>query len=385
MDGRRSNSYQRYYSAPVIAPKRIALETTDLTPSQNVFLHRLMIVTFSLGTFVLFVTILEKFATILQPLLLAQLLTYLIAPVANWLHRRGLNTILTYFVLVGGVGLFLFGLGELFAMSVRDFQQQLPKYEAKMEAFAHRVTEMVPELAGTVESVENRERKMVTQVTDTIQRALGSAPGLMAFFFFVLINLIFLTTEQVGFHHRVRHWFAGPRADQIMGAMADITESIGHYLGVKTLMSLLTGFLTFLVTFLFGIDFALLWGVLAFLFNYIPYVGSFVSVTPPILLSLMQNESIGTTLALIIVLLIVHQGTGTFIETYMMGSKLNLSPLVIIMALAFWGQVWGIIGMILAVPLMVVLKTFLGSITETKFLASLLSTPETKHPPSAML
>jgi len=148
---------------------------------------------------------------------------------------------------------------------------------------------------------------------------------------------------------------------------------------------LLTGFLTFLVTFLFGIDFALLWGVLAFLFNYIPYVGSFVSVTPPILLSLMQNESIGTTLALIIVLLIVHQGTGTFIETYMMGSKLNLSPLVIIMALAFWGQVWGIIGMILAVPLMVVLKTFLGSITETKFLASLLSTPETKHPPSAML
>jgi len=369
----------------VIAPKRIALETTDLTPSQNAFLHRLMIVTFSLGTFVLFVYILEKFAMLLQPLLLAQLLTYLIAPVANWLHRRGLNTILTYFVLVGGVGLFLFGLGELFAMSVRDFQQQLPKYEAKMEAFAHRVTEMVPELAGTVESVENRERKMVTQVTDTIQRALGSALGLMAFFFFVLINLIFLTTEQVGFHHRVRHWFAGPRADQIMGAMADITESIGHYLGVKTLMSLLTGFLTFLVTFLFGIDFALLWGVLAFLFNYIPYVGSFVSVTPPILLSLMQNESIGTTLALIIVLLIVHQGTGTFIETYMMGSKLNLSPLVIIMALAFWGQVWGIIGMILAVPLMVVLKTFLGSITETKFLASLLSTPETKHPPSAML
>jgi len=369
----------------VIAPKRIALETTDLTPSQNVFLHRLMIVTFSLGTFVLFVYILEKFATILQPLLLAQLLTYLIAPVANWLHRRGLNTILTYFVLVGGVGLFLFGLGELFAMSVRDFQQQLPKYEAKMEAFAHRVTEMVPELAGTVESAENRERKIVTQVTDTIQRALGSALGLMAFFFFVLINLIFLTTEQVGFHHRVRHWFAGPRADQIMGAMAEITEAIGHYLGVKTLMSLLTGFLTFLVTFLFGIDFALLWGVLAFLFNYIPYVGSFVSVTPPILLSLMQNESIGTTLALIIVLLIVHQGTGTFIETYMMGSKLNLSPLVIIMALAFWGQVWGIIGMILAVPLMVVLKTFLGSITETKFLASLLSTPETKHPPSAML
>ena len=385
MDGRRSNSYQRYCSAPVIAPKRIALETTDLTPSQNAFLHRLMIVTFSLGTFVLFVYILEKFAMLLQPLLLAQLLTYLIAPVANWLHRRGLNTILTYFVLVGGVGLFLFGLGELFAMSVRDLQQQLPKYEAKMEAFAHRVTEMVPELAGTVESVENRERKMVTQVTDTIQRALGSALGLMAFFFFVLINLIFLTTEQVGFHHRVRHWFAGPRADQIMGAMADITESIGHYLGVKTLMSLLTGFLTFLVTFLFGIDFALLWGVLAFLFNYIPYVGSFVSVTPPILLSLMQNESIGTTLALIIVLLIVHQGTGTFIETYMMGSKLNLSPLVIIMALAFWGQVWGIIGMILAVPLMVVLKTFLGSITETKFLASLLSTPETKHPPSAML
>jgi predicted PurR-regulated permease PerM len=127
------------------------------------------------------------------------------------------------------------------------------------------------------------------------------------------------------------------------------------------------------VLLLFGVDYPIFWGIVAFLLNFIPYLGSWVAVALPVLLSLVQFESPWRAVILLLILLSIQNAIGYAIEPSIAGSRLNLSPLVIILSLAFWGTLWGIVGMILAVPLVVVIKSILENIPETRPLATMLS------------
>jgi predicted PurR-regulated permease PerM len=135
----------------------------------------------------------------------------------------------------------------------------------------------------------------------------------------------------------------------------------------------LSGVLTTVVLILFGVDFPVMWGVLTFFANFIPYVGSFVVVLLPVVLDVVEAGSLGHSFVLLLALTAVQQFVGLAVEPLLAGSRLNLSPLVIILSVSFWGVIWGVPGMILAVPLVVVIKTVLENIEETKFLALLLA------------
>ena len=128
-----------------------------------------------------------------------------------------------------------------------------------------------------------------------------------------------------------------------------------------------------MILFAFGVDYAVVWGLIAFLFNYIPYLGSFVATVLPVLLSLVQFENQGLTLAILVLLLVMQNAIGYLIEPRLAGKRLDLSPLVIILSLAFWGSLWGIVGMILAVPLVVTIKSILEQTAPTQPLARMLS------------
>jgi len=122
-----------------------------------------------------------------------------------------------------------------------------------------------------------------------------------------------------------------------------------------------------------GVDFALFWAFLIFLLNYIPTVGSIVAVIFPVTFSLLQFESWSIFTLLLIILTSVQLLYGNFLEPRLQGNKLNLSPLVIIFSLLFWGQMWGVVGMLLCVPIMVMINIVLSHIPATRGIAILLS------------
>src|SRR5262249_33266702 len=152
-----------------------------------------------------------------------------------------------------------------------------------------------------------------------------------------------------------------------------INHSITRYLAVKTFGGTLAAVLSFMVLAAYGVDFVLFWAFLLVLLNYIPYLGSLVAVSLPIAQSFLQLDSFGTAIITAVLLVAIQQLVGNFLEPRMAGRQLGVSPLLILLSLSFWGIVWGVVGMILAVPLLVVIKAVLENIEATKPVATLMS------------
>ena len=138
-------------------------------------------------------------------------------------------------------------------------------------------------------------------------------------------------------------------------------------------MSLLTGFLSYIVLLLFGVDFAFLWAFLIFLFNYIPYIGSFVATLLPSIFAVFQFGSFLPFIWIFAGVEAIQVLVGNYIEPRVMGKTLNLSPLVVILALSFWGAIWGILGMLLSVPITSIMVIIMAQFPNTRNIAILLS------------
>ena len=154
-----------------------------------------------------------------------------------------------------------------------------------------------------------------------------------------------------------------------------IIQKIQHYFGIKTMTSLVTGFAITIWLLIIGVDYPVLWGLVAFLLNFVPNIGSIIAAVPAVLLALLMN---GTMIAILTVVgyVVVNITIGNVVEPRVMGKGLGLRMLVVFISLVFWGWVLGPIGMLLAVPLTMTLKIMLKSYEQTKPFALLLENPE---------
>lgn len=211
------------------------------------------------------------------------------------------------------------------------------------------------------------------QLVEWGQATLGTFLGFFAAAFIVLVYTVFLLLEVAGFKRRVVGAFGDSNAERVMVAVAEINEAVARYIVVKTFISFLIGVISAGILHWFGIKYALMWGVLTFFANFVPYVGSIFAVIFPIGLSYVQYESLSVTIGLGVLLASAQQITGSFLEPRIMGERLGVSPLMILLSLAFWGYLWGVPGMILSSPLIVTIKIILGHIEYTKPLARLMS------------
>jgi predicted PurR-regulated permease PerM len=328
----------------------------------------------SLLVFVLVIHLLQTFATILQQLLVAGLLGYLIVPAHQRLIRYGLSPLLSGVVLLAGFLAASYGLGLMLYDSFEDLSANLPHYRRNLRAMIHQAADRVPGLDGAMlEQLIIGPRRTMEDNLATVRSALGSFVGFVSQTVVVLVYLVFLLVEQAGLPRRIEAAFAPEPAQRIMAVVHRVNRSIRDYLMVLTFVSVLAGVLTTAVLWLFGVDYAVLWGILTCLLNYIPYLGCWIAVALPVLLSLVQFESPGLTLAVLAVLVLLQNFIGLVIQPRMAGRRLDLSPFVIILALAFWGTIWGIVGMILAVPVTVIVKIVLENVKETRPLATLMS------------
>ncbi|MCA9434589.1 MAG: AI-2E family transporter, partial [Candidatus Omnitrophica bacterium] len=191
----------------------------------------------------------------------------------------------------------------------------------------------------------------------------------------ILLTVIFILAEASSFPRKLREVMTNP--DESLPHFARFADNVNRYIGIKTTVSALTGLLVWLSLVLIGVDFPVLWGILAFLLNYVPNIGSIIAAVPPILLAFIQfgtDESIlpAQAIGTAVLFLVVNLTVGNVIEPRVMGKGVGLSTLVVFVSLVFWGWVLGPVGMLLSVPLTMTVKIALGSSESTKWLAILL-------------
>lgn len=317
-------------------------------------------------------------AAILVPFALALFLTVLSLPLLSWLQRRRvpswLAVLLTVLANVAALG----AVGLMVSQTLNEFVAALPRYTAGLQRMA----------AASIARIEAHgigvSRWISTDLIDpgrVMDMAGGALRGIAAFLssaFLVVIFMSFMLAEAAAFPGKLRSALGGRH----LGRYATVTREVQHYLGIKTLVSLATGLLVGLWVWAMGVDFPILWGLVAFLLNYIPTIGSILAALPAVLLALVQ---FGASRGALVVLgyLAVNVGLGNLLEPNVMGRRLGLSPLVVILSLLFWGWLWGPVGMLLAVPLTMVLRITLEHTEDLHWVAVLLGPGERRGRASA--
>jgi AI-2 transport protein TqsA len=187
--------------------------------------------------------------------------------------------------------------------------------------------------------------------------------------FLILLTVVFILAEEVGFSDKIQLASRQPAAT--LRALNQFKSAINRYMAIKTLISLATGLLVTLWLWIIGVDYPVLWGLLAFLFNYIPTFGSFLAGVPPVLLALVQ---LGWPEALMVVagFSLINVLLDNVLTPRLMGKGLDLSALVVFLSLVFWGWALGTIGMFLSVPLTMTVKIALESFDETRWVGVML-------------
>ena len=297
--------------------------------------------------------VLKTAQAVILPLIIAWFLSYILAPLVNFLARHKVPTGPSVgFVMILLMGFFY--LTGLFVYSrITAFAEEYPKYADQLNQIASSFTSSRPLPDWVSFQAIDWQAKVVNW--------LVSLPGTFVSFFsnlvLVLIFLVFMLLGKPYFQDKIERAFPDSQGEKVNRVTASIAGQISRYLSIKVMISAITGILVWLVLRLIGVDFAITWGVLTFLLNFVPTVGSIVATIPPVLLAVVQfYPNFWLAGIVLLMLLLIQQVIGNFVEPKLMGENLNLSPVVILLSLVFWGWLWGITGALLSVPIAAAIK-----------------------------
>lgn len=324
------------------------------------------------------------------PLLLASFIATVSFPITSWLRSRKvpravavLLTVLVDFAFFAGIVIIVIALtGDL---ETKWQDKYYPAMNVKMDEISETAVDLLEKWR-----IPDAQQKVDQYKSINIPQQIGESfnpfdvgrdvafkiASFLGTTLLVLILTVFMLSEARMFGRRVNAILEarGPNLDRIMAATADIQR----YLAMKTLVSLATGLLAGFLCWAAGLDFYILWGILAFALNFIPVLGSIIAGVPPFILAYLVDGgpsaiAVGVGYASINIFL------GNFLEPMLMGRRFGLSTLVVIISVLFWGFVWGPVGMFLAVPLTMVLKVMLDNSDELRWIAVAI-TKEKRHP-----
>jgi predicted PurR-regulated permease PerM len=351
---------------------------------------RLFSIALGIVVAVLLTVVLEELAAVLQPLAVALFLAYLIYPGVRFLVRRRVPRSIAYVISVLIIVTIVYVVGELVASNVQRFLDNLPSYKDNLSGIEETVTDLGHKLRLLPRTEDFRLDSVLERMPqDAVAQILGGGTtfflGFVGNLFVIAFFLVFILLEVQRLPERVELAYGKARAAGILSVLTAINASVERYIGLKVLVSAVTGLLGGAIMVAFGVDFWFLLGVLTFLLNFIPYLGSIIATFAPMLLALLQFDSAWSAVWLGLALSSVQLSVGNLIEPALQGRSLNISPLLILVALAFWGWLWGITGMVLAVPIVVSVRIALEHIPRTRPFSILMSNVthrdlrETKH------
>ncbi len=325
----------------------------------------------TIAAFLIIIAVVMYASSFITPILLALFITIVCAQPIRWLEKKRVPNGLAVLIVLLAIILILFGLGEVIGRSISQFSRD-------SEFYANRLNELSASLFSTLHgmgfdvSLEKLESSVNTSklmsYSATFLSALGS---LMSNMLLMLFVVIFMLLELNSFNTKVKAIIN--TSEGSVSYLNRIDVSIRQYLGLMTIMSFLTGLLIWLALVIIGVKYAILWALLAFLFNFIPNIGSIVASIPAILFALIQI-GVGGALWTMGAFVFVNMLIGSIIQPQIMGKGLGLSTLVVFVSLIFWGFILGTVGMFLSVPLTMVVKIILEQKESTKWMAIMLGT-----------
>lgn len=312
---------------------------------------------------------LKAAAPLIVPFLLAVVLATILIPPLQWLTSHRLPLPVAMIVLSLGLALIAVPLAAIIGATFDDFYVALPEYQERIQAMVAAAGTWLGEHgieAGRAAVEDMIKPAAALSFVRQIGGGLGTA---LANFFLILLTIIFILFEVSGFPDKIRDAL-GERGD-VVDSFREFSDRLQEYLRIKTLVSLMTGASIATWLWLVGLDFAMLWGVLAFLLNYVPNIGSIIAAVPAVLLAVVALEWTGVLLV-VAGFLVANMVFGNIVEPRMLGKGLGLSTLVVFLSLVFWGWILGPVGMLLSGPLTMAVKIALETDPRSRWFAVLL-------------
>lgn len=331
---------------------------------------------------------LKEAQTFLVPILIAAFIATISFPLLDFLYEKRVPRPLAVFLTVAVDFVFIAALAVLAVALIGDLQE---KWDSKYAAdVSTRIRDVSRSFADKLNDygVPDAQKKIDEAVINNLANLqdirfekiwdFGTGVFVRVFGFFgtailTLILIIFMLSEARMFGSRLEaiSLARGPNLARILNA----TKDIQRFLAIKTAISLITGFLAGILCWAVGLDFYILWGILAFFLNFIPVIGSIIAGVPPTILAMLVAD-FPSALLIAGGYLLINNFLGNFLEPMLVGRRFGISTLVIIISVVFWGWLWGPIGMLLAVPLTMVLKVILESSDEFRWIGIAISSKQ---------
>lgn len=310
---------------------------------------------------------------ILIPLVTAVVIWYLMVRLANVFSNLPVIGIhlpngIAIFLAVIATGYILYMFVNLVGNSIYGIVEQAPQYQAKIKTLMDWISQTSKGKLDLYQLVANLN---LTQIFSNLAVTLTNIAGNLGV---IIIYVLFLMLEYKTFDQKIKAMATSPKKLATSRAIIErVVYDINAYMKIKTGVSLLTAAASYIALVAFGISYAQFWALLIFILNFIPTLGSIIAVAVTLLAISIHFHTVASFALLAVILVAIQLVVGNIIEPRLMGRNLNLSPLVILLSLAFWGAIWGVVGMFLCVPLMTIINIILAKFERTRFLAMMLA------------
>jgi predicted PurR-regulated permease PerM len=318
---------------------------------------------------------LNSLSDILTPIAIAILIWFLINAFANQIKKlpflnEKIGNIIAIPLSLIFIVYSMIEIGSFIASSMLELSSTISQIDNKVNDLIQKISLMTSfDLATPLQKFFQE-----FSLSSVINKVITAFSAIFSNIVQILLYVLFLLIDQRFFAAKLNALF--PKKDNRNKAehvLTSVSKGIRTYISITTIISLTTGFLTYLICEMFSLQGAVLWGFIAFVLNFIPTIGSIIAVLIPVIFALIQFTDLSQVLFLCISLILIQFVIGNIIYPKLMGNKLNISQFVVILSLVIWGAMWGTIGMFLSVPLMMILLIILSQFEGTRNLAILIS------------
>ena len=321
--------------------------------------------------------VLKELQSILIPLFIAIIISFVFLPMYTFLVNKKIPAGVAVAIVILSI-FFISNIAILFIVkSVGAFSEQFPVYEKKFlmiyESIISRLNLSEIEAAGLTKSLDLRTLLMEGKFTSAITGLFSGITALLGNYILIIFYVIFLLSESKSIQQRILVAFPGKNEESMRKTFSDIFGGVRNYISGKTLLSFLQAVLIGTILWICGVEFFFIWAFMFFLSDFIPNIGSLIVSVLIGIFMMLQFESIIGPAVILAVLILIQNLKGNILEPKIFGSRLDLSPLLLLLSLIFWGYIWGLTGLILSVPIMSMIKIILMNFPATKPIAILMS------------
>ncbi len=311
--------------------------------------------------------------SIIIPILLALFISIICEQPIYWLEKKKFPKGLAIFIILFAFLVIFLGFGYLVGGAISSFTSNAPNYEASMKELSLTFIHQLNDYGIAISDDQFTKLFEPSRLLNFTVQAVNELVKIAGNFFLIFLIILFIFLEMSSIPDKVRAIFKGPA--ESLGYLTKIISSIRHFLGIKTIIGIATIILIYTALSIIGLEYAILWALIAGLMSFIPHIGSTIGAIPALLFALLQLSP-GGVIWTLVSYMVVNNVIGNYIEPKIMGRGLGLSTLVVFLSLIIWGFILGPIGMFLSVPLTITIKIVLEQNEDTRWIAILLGTPK---------